>query len=410
VSFDAGGGADGDRGCPFCELVVWELLTSWNVADARHAHNAYSQNGIPIPPIDAGARIRMMQTRQRSGTGTRTARRIVGMRIFATGGAGYVGSHCVKRLVAAGHEVAVYDNLVYGHRQAVDRAATFIEGDLADVEKLNQVLQAGRFDAVMHFAAYLNVAESVQQPLLYYRNNVVNTVNLLEAMYAARIRRLVFSSSCAVYGAPETLPITEDTPKNPINPYGATKLTMEWLLRDSAAAWGLGSVSLRYFNACGAAADGTLGEDHRPEVHLIPLVLQVALGQRETITIFGTDYPTPDGTCIRDYIHVEDLAKVHLLAVEQVSEGQAEAFNVGTGWGRSVLEIIAAARRVTGHTIPAQAAARRLGDPPALYAASDKLRQRYGWEPRRSDLEPIITSAWRWHQTHPNGYGLASAR
>ncbi|MFQ5807870.1 MAG: UDP-glucose 4-epimerase GalE [Phycisphaerae bacterium] len=332
------------------------------------------------------------------------------MRIFVTGGAGYVGSHCVKRLVAVGHEVAVYDNLVYGHRQAVDRAAAFIEGDLADVEKLNQVLRPTRFDAVMHFAAFLNVGESVRQPLLYYRNNVVNTIHLLEAMQSAEIKRLVFSSTCAVYGVPERLPITEELAKNPINPYGETKLTMEWLLRDSAAAWGLGSVSLRYFNACGAAGDGTIGEDHRPEVHLIPLALQVALGRRETLGIFGTDYPTPDGTCIRDYVHVEDLAEAHLRAVERLTEGQAQAFNVGTGRGHSVTEVIEAARRVTGQAIPANPVARRSGDPAALFAASDKLRRQYGWEPRYTDIEPIIATAWRWHQAHPDGYGLASAR
>lgn len=332
------------------------------------------------------------------------------MRIFVPGGAGYVGSHCVKRLVAAGYEVSVYDSLVYGHRQAVDRAATFIRGDLADTEQLNQTLQPGRFDAVMHFAAYLNVAESVQQPLLYYRNNVANTINLLEAMQQAGIRRMVFSSTCAVYGVPESLPISEEDPKDPVNPYGATKLTMEWLLRDSATAWGLGSVSLRYFNAAGAAEDGTIGEDHRPEIHLIPLLLQVALGQRETVDIFGTDYPTPDGTCIRDFIHVEDLAAAHLLAVERLREGQAEAFNVGTGRGQSVLEVMAAARRVTGHAIPANSVSRRPGDPPTLYAASDKLRQRYGWEPRYTDIEEIIATAWRWHQARPNGYGLGPER
>lgn len=327
------------------------------------------------------------------------------MRIFVTGGAGYVGSHCVKRLVAAGHEVAVYDNLIAGHRQAVDRVAEFIEGDLADIEKLKRVLPDGRFDAVMHFAAYLNVGESVQQPLMYYRNNVANTLNLLEAMKPARIKRIVFSSSCAVYGVPDDLPITEDLPKDPINPYGSTKLAMEWIMRDSAAAWGLGSVALRYFNAAGAAADGTIGEDHKPEIHLIPLVLQVALGQRESIGIFGSDYPTPDGTCIRDYIHVDDLADVHLLAVERLTEGQAQAFNVGTGHGQSVLEIIAAARRVTGHAIPAVLTDRRPGDPPELYADSDKLRHHYGWQPRYTDLEKIIATAWHWHQAHPNGYG-----
>lgn len=327
------------------------------------------------------------------------------MRIFVTGGAGYVGSHCVRRLVAGGHDVTVFDNLAAGHRQAVDKAAEFIEGDLADTEKLRQVLPPGRFDAVMHFAAYLNVGESVQQPLMYYRNNVANTLNLLEAMKRASLKRIVFSSSCAVYGEPDDLPIHEDLPKNPINPYGATKLAMEWVMRDSAIGWGLGSVALRYFNAAGAASDGLIGEDHKPEIHLIPLVLQVALGQRDTINIFGADYPTPDGTCVRDYVHVEDLADAHLLAVEGIKEGKAEAFNVGTGRGNSVLEIISAARSVTGHAIATKSVARRPGDPPQLFADSDKLRQRFGWKPRHTEIEEIIATAWRWHQSHPNGFG-----
>lgn len=326
------------------------------------------------------------------------------MRIFVPGGAGYVGSHCVKRLVAAGHDVTVLDNLVYGHRRAVDRAARFVEGDLADVAGLAELLQPGRFDAVMHFAAFLDVSESVRRPLLYYRNNVVNTVNLLEAMQAAGIRRLVFSSTCAVYGIPDDLPITEDQPGNPINPYGQTKLAVEWLLSDCAVAWGLGSVSLRYFNAAGAAADGTLGEDHRPEIHLIPLTLQVALGQRKAIQVYGADYPTPDGSCVRDFVHVEDLAEAHLLAVERLKEGEAEVFNVGTGRGHSVLEVIAAARRVTGRAIPIEVGQRRPGDPPALYANSDKLRRRFGWKPRYTDIERIIATAWNWHQAHPGGY------
>jgi len=326
------------------------------------------------------------------------------MRIFVTGGAGYVGSHCVRRLVAAGHEVTVYDNLTAGHRQAVDKAASFIEGDLADRAKLEQVLPNGAFDAVMHFAAYLDVGESVRQPLMYYRNNVANTLNLLEAMKLAQINRIVFSSSCAVYGVPEDLPIHEDLPKDPINPYGATKLAMEWIMRDSALAWGLGSAALRYFNASGASADAVIGEDHKPEIHLIPLVLQVALGQRESISVFGADYPTPDGTCVRDYIHVEDLAEAHLLAVEGIEPGKAEAYNIGTGAGVSVLEIITAAREVAGHAIPAVTADRRPGDPPELYANPDKLRRRFDWKPRYTDIRETIETAWRWHHTHPNGF------
>ncbi|MCC6357642.1 MAG: UDP-glucose 4-epimerase GalE [Phycisphaerales bacterium] len=326
------------------------------------------------------------------------------MRIFVTGGAGYVGSHCVKRLVADGHDVTVYDSLVYGHRAAVDPKAEFVEGDLADAEKLRRVVAPGRFDAVMHFAAFLFVGESVEKPLLYYRNNVANTLNLLEAMEASGVTRMVFSSTCAVYGDAEELPLTEDLPKNPINPYGASKLAVERILQDCAPAWGLGSVALRYFNASGAASDGTIGEDHDPEIHLIPLVLQVALGQRSHIGIFGTDYPTPDGTCIRDYVHVEDLAEAHLMAIKGCQPGRAEAFNVGTGRGNSVLEVVAAARRVTGHPIPTKVSGRRAGDPAALYADSDKLQKRFGWVPRFVELERIVETAWRWHSGHPAGY------
>lgn len=361
---------------------------------------------MDFPSIDASAAMRMMNFWHiRSRYEGKHAQEHP-MRIFVAGGAGYVGSHCVRRLVAGGHEVTVFDNLEFGHRQAVDPAAELIEGTLADTAKLAEVIVPGRFDAVMHFAAYLNVGESVHEPLRYYRNNVVNTINLLDAMQRAGIKRMVFSSTCAVYGVPDDLPITEDLPKDPISPYGASKLAVEWALRDSATAWGLGSVALRYFNAAGASADGKIGEDHKPEIHLIPLVLQVALGQRDDIKIFGTDYPTPDGTCVRDYIHVEDLAEAHLLAIEGLKEGTAEAFNVGTGRGHSVLELISAARSVTGHAIPAEAVDRRAGDPPELYADSDKLRQRFGWEPRYSDLKKTVATAWRWHQAHPNGYGV----
>jgi UDP-glucose 4-epimerase len=326
------------------------------------------------------------------------------MKIFVVGGAGYVGSHCVRRLIAAGHAVTVYDNLSAGHRAAVDPKATFIEGDLGDAATLDGVFEAGRFDAAMHFAAFLNVGESVTQPLLYWHNNVANTLNLLQCMQAHDVRRFIFSSSCAVYGEPNKLPITEDLPKHPINPYGNTKLAVEWMLQHSAVAWGLGSVALRYFNASGAASDGSIGEDHNPEVHLIPIVLQVALGQRENVKIFGTDYPTPDRTCVRDYVHVEDLAEAHRLAVEACTPGQADAFNVGTGSGNSVFEIVKAAREITRHPIPTVQVARRPGDPPALYANPDKLRKHYGWQPRHCDVKQVIATAWRWHQSHPRGY------
>jgi UDP-glucose 4-epimerase len=326
------------------------------------------------------------------------------MRILVAGGAGYVGSHCVRRLIAAGHNVTVYDDLSAGHREAVDPKATLVRGDIGDQTTLDGVFAASRFDAVMHFAAFLNVGESVQEPLKYYRNNVGDTLVLIEAMKAHSVKKFIFSSTCAVYGEPDDLPITEDLPKSPINPYGHTKLAVEWMLEDSARAWGLGAVALRYFNASGAAEDGTIGEDHDPEIHLIPLVLQVALGQRENIKIFGTDYPTPDGTCIRDYVHVEDLAEAHLRAVEKCTPGRFEAYNVGTGNGNSVLEIISAARSVTGHEIPAVETDRRPGDPPALYADASQIKARFGWEPRYRDIEKTIATAWNWHQKHPRGY------
>lgn len=327
------------------------------------------------------------------------------MRIFVTGGAGYVGSHCVRRLVAAGHEVTVLDNLSQGHRAAVDPKAAFVQGDLGDTALLESIFGAVRFDAVMHFAALLNVGESVHKPLEYYRGNVANTVILLQAMRTAEIRRIVFSSTCAIYGEPATLPIDESLPTRPINPYGRTKLAIEWMLQDSAPAWGLGSVSLRYFNASGASADGTIGEDHRPELHLIPIILEVALGKRPVIKVYGTDYPTPDGSCVRDYIHVEDLAEAHLKAVESCEPGRADAYNLGSGSAYSVLEVIEAARSVTGHEIPAEIAPRRPGDPPVLCANPQKLMQTLGWRPAYTEIRPIIETAWRWHRSHPDGFG-----
>ena len=326
------------------------------------------------------------------------------MRLFVTGGAGYVGSHCVRRLLAAGHHVTVYDNLSFGHRAALAPSATFVEGDLGDAEKLNDILTTGRFDGVLHFAAFLNVGESVSKPLMYWRNNVANTTNLLEAMERADIRRLVFSSTCAVYGEPEQLPLTEDMPRRPINPYGATKLAVELMLNDCAAAWGLGATALRYFNASGAAADGTIGEDHHPETHLIPVVLQVALGQRPNIAIFGTDYPTADGTCVRDYIHVDDLAEAHLKAIQSIEPGRFAAYNVGTGLGQSVRQVIEACRRVTGHAIPVIEQPRRPGDPPALFANPARIKKHLEWEARYVELLDVVGSAWRWHQSHPHGF------
>ncbi|HSW46060.1 MAG TPA: UDP-glucose 4-epimerase GalE [Phycisphaerae bacterium] len=326
------------------------------------------------------------------------------MRVFVTGGAGYVGSHCVRDLVDRGHDVVVFDNLVYGHRAAVSKSLPIVLGDLADADVLRAALVGRGFDAVMHFAAYAYVGESVEKPLEYYRNNLANTLNLLEVMREAGVRKLVFSSTCATYGMPDRVPITEDTLQRPINPYGRSKLGVEWMLQDSARAWGLGSCSLRYFNACGAASDGSIGEDHDPETHLIPIVLRVALGQRPKVTVFGTDYPTPDGTCIRDYIHVEDLAAAHRLAIERLAAGKAEAFNVGTGHGCSVREVIETARAATGRKITVEEGSRRPGDPPVLVADPGSIREVLGWQATHTDIRDIVESAWRWHESHPRGF------
>ncbi|MHC4236185.1 MAG: UDP-glucose 4-epimerase GalE [Planctomycetota bacterium] len=326
------------------------------------------------------------------------------MKVLVTGGAGYVGSHCVRGLCDAGHEVVVLDNLSTGHRRAVDDRATFLCGDLADRALLDTTLAEGRFDAVMHFAASIDVNESVRDPLKYFRNNVANTTGLLEAMQQADIRRLVFSSTCASYGTPPSVPISEDMPQDPINPYGHTKLAMEWAMRDCAEGWELGSCALRYFNASGASADGKLGEDHDPEPHLIPIVLQVAAGKRDQVRIFGVDYPTPDGSAVRDYIHVEDLADVHRLVLESQEPGVFRYYNVGTGVGNSVKQVIEAARSVTGHDIPAVPSARRAGDPPELYADPTKIMTELGWKPRYTDIAAIAETAWRWHSSHPDGF------
>jgi len=327
------------------------------------------------------------------------------MRIFVTGGAGYVGSHCVKHLCALGHEVVVYDNLCMGHRGAVPAGAGLIEGDLADADRLAAALSSRPFDAAMHFAAFAYVGESVRQPLTYYRNNVANTLVLLEALREAGVHRLVFSSTCATYGTPAHVPITEHTPQVPINPYGRSKLTVEWMLADCASAWGLGSCALRYFNACGAADDGSIGEDHNPETHIIPLLLLAALGRQPCFTVLGTDYDTADGTCMRDYVHVEDLATAHWLALEAIEPGTSSAFNVGTGTGYSVREVVSAARRVTGRQINIQDGPRRPGDPPILVADASRIRQTLGWQPAWTDLDRIVASAWQWHESHPDGFG-----
>jgi UDP-glucose 4-epimerase len=310
----------------------------------------------------------------------------------------------VRTLCDGGHDVVVLDNLSQGHQQAVDRRARFVLGDLGDATLLRRLLRESSFDGVLHFAANLDVNESVRDPLKYYAHNVGGTVGLLQAMADAKVRLLVFSSTCATYGIPDKMPIREDAPQTPINPYGRTKLAMEWAMRDCAQAWGLGGCALRYFNACGATSDGTIGEDHDPEIHLIPLVLQVALGRRESITVFGSDYSTPDGTCVRDYIHVEDLAAAHLRAIETQQPASFRCYNLGTGTGTSVKQIIEAARDVTKRAIPAVEGARRAGDPPELYADPSRAKAELGWTPVYTDIRAIIESAWQWHRTHPSGF------
>jgi UDP-glucose-4-epimerase GalE len=326
------------------------------------------------------------------------------MRVLVTGGAGYVGSHAAKLLAESGHDVVVVDNLAEGHRAAVLKLPLVV-ADLLDRDKIIGVIKEHQIDAVMHFAAFAYVGVSVTEPARYYQNNIVGTLALLDAMRETGVNRIVFSSTCATYGIPERVPIPEDHPQQPINPYGFTKLAIERALADYAHAYGIGYAALRYFNASGAAADGTIGEDHDPETHLIPLVLQVALGQREYVNIFGTDYPTPDGTCIRDYIHVDDLAAAHVAALEKLAPGEALKLNLGTGNGVSVQEVIDVCRDVTGHTIPARASARRAGDPPELVADASLAKQVLGWEAKHQDVRSIIESAWRWHSTHPHGYG-----
>jgi len=325
------------------------------------------------------------------------------MRILVTGGAGYVGSHCLRHLLNGGHEAVVYDNLFQGHAPAVP-AGLLVQGELSDQPKLTALMKDRRIDAVMHFAALALVGESVQKPELYYRNNVLGSFHLLDAMREAGVRKIVFSSTTATYGTPAKMPIAETTPQQPINPYGFSKLVVERMLDDFAAAHGFGFAALRYFNAAGAATDGSIGEDHTPESHLIPIVLQVALGQRPSISIFGDDYPTPDGTCVRDYVHVEDLASAHLAALERLQPGKAIKVNLGTGRGYSVREVIEACRRITGHPIPAVTAPRRAGDPPELIADARLARELLGWTPRYTTIESIVETAWRWHRSHPRGY------
>jgi len=323
------------------------------------------------------------------------------MKLLVTGGAGYIGSVVAKQLLGAGHDVTVLDSLERGHRTAVPDGAAFVETNLLDPEALDRALAEG-FDGVLHFAALALVAESVAHPERYYRGNVVASLNLLDAMRAHGIGRLVFSSTCAVYGEPEEVPIHERVPPKPVNAYGASKLAVDGMIADECRAHGLAAVSLRYFNVAGAS--GGCGEDHEPETHLIPLVLRAAAGRRESVSIFGTDYPTPDGTAVRDYIHIEDLGRAHALALAGAREGEHRVFNLGNGTGFSVREVIEAARAVTGREIRAIEEDRRPGDPPQLVAASQKIRDELGWAPEKPDLREIVADAWAWHQAHPDGY------
>jgi len=325
------------------------------------------------------------------------------MRILVCGGAGYIGSNMTALLMAQGHEPVVFDNFSKGHRSAV-KGAQVITGDLADYRGLVRVLQDHQIEAVMHFAAFIEVGESVQEPLKYYRNNLSNTQNVLSAMETAGVQKFVFSSTAAVYGMPEKVPISEDAPKRPINPYGETKLAVERMCHYQAQTDRLRFVALRYFNACGAGNDGRLGEDHRPESHLIPLIIHAAMGRRADIKVYGSDYPTPDGTCIRDYIHIDDLCRAHLLALSRLDECTELAYNLGNGQGYSVRQVIDAVRRVSGRDFKVVEAGRRPGDPPVLTSDATKARQELGWQPQRPDLEDMVATAWKWHMEHPNGY------
>ncbi|MCX7667069.1 MAG: UDP-glucose 4-epimerase GalE [Gemmataceae bacterium] len=325
------------------------------------------------------------------------------MQVLVTGGAGYIGSHTVKALRAKGHDVWIYDNLVYGHKQAVPQDRLLV-GNLAEIDRLDHFFVTHSIDAVIHFAAYASVGESVHNPSKYYLNNVHDTLGLLELLRKHHIHRVVFSSSCAVYGIPPKTPITEDMPKNPINPYGRTKLMIEQALDDYAQAYEWGYASLRYFNAAGASRDGEIGEDHRNEGHLIPLAILAAMGQKPPLQIFGTDYPTPDGTCIRDYIHVEDLALAHVMALEKIEAGTHLNLNLGMGKGYSVREVITTVEAVSGRQVPCVEAARRIGDPAELVADPTQAMQILGWQPRYTDLAEIIQTAWKWHSTHPHGF------
>lgn len=328
------------------------------------------------------------------------------MKVLVVGGAGYIGSHCVRQLSLAGHEPVVLDNLVFGHRSAVDPRIPFHEVDLGDSQAVTAILKEESIELVMHFAAFIRVGESVTHPRKYYENNFVATLRLLESMLDSGIKQFVFSSTCATYGEPKSLPIVETLRQEPINPYAQVKLDVENCLKAFAHAYGLSFAAFRYFNAAGAAEDGSIGEDHSPETHLIPLVIDAATGRRENIKIFGTDYDTPDGTCLRDYVHVDDLSRAHIAAFEKLqTPGSAHFYNLGTGRFHSVREIIHAVEKVTGLKVPVVEDVRRPGDSPALYSDSSKAQKELGWSIQYTEVEDIIKTAWNWHKTHPEGFG-----
>lgn len=327
------------------------------------------------------------------------------MKILVLGGAGYIGSHTVYELIDAGNEVVVVDNLLTGFREAIHQEATFYEGDIRDRKFMDSVFEKEKIDGVIHFAASSQVGESMTNPLKYYSNNLCGTEVLLESMVAHGIDKIVFSSTAATYGEPESIPILETDRTLPTNCYGETKLSMEKMFKWTSLAHNLRFVSLRYFNACGAHPNGLIGEAHNPETHLIPLILQVPNNQREFISIYGNDYETKDGTCVRDYIHVNDLAQAHILAMKYLSEGgESNIFNLGNGVGFTVKEVVETARKITGHPIPAKEEGRRAGDPSTLIASSEKAKEVLGWKPKYDDLSVIISTAWKWHEAHPNGY------
>ncbi len=327
------------------------------------------------------------------------------MNVLVVGGAGYIGSHCVRQLIAAGHRPVVLDNLVYGHRAAVAPSVKLYDANLGDEAAVGRILREEKIEVVMHFAAYCYVGESVTDPLKYYFNNVSATLHLLHAMLDAGVKKFVFSSTCATFGVPATLPIHENLPQAPINPYGQTKLDVENLLKSLAVAHGLSFAAFRYFNAAGASEDGAIGEDHDPETHLIPVAIDVAVGKRPHIQLFGTDYPTPDGTCLRDYVHVDDLSRAHIAVFDKLSAPGAQwFFNLGTGKPTSNREVIEAVEKIVGRAVKVIESPRRPGDPPALFADSSKAKRELNWVVKFPDIESIVATAWKWHAAHPAGY------